>query len=88
MLRRNQNIDDLNKKCELLEDLGFTINHRDCDVSFETIKYEWKDFDFSAVAPDVNSILYSALNHVYKLGVAQGRELNQRKLREALGMEE
>lgn len=88
MLRRNQNIDDLNKKCLLLEELGFTINHRDCDVSFETINTRFDDFDFSATAPDVRSIIYTALNYVYKLGVAQGTAINQLKMREALGMEE
>lgn len=88
MLRRNQNIDELNKKCELLEELGFTLNHRDCDVSFETINTRFEDFDFSATAPDVRSIIYTALHHVYKLGAAQGKSINQLKMREALGMEE
>lgn len=88
MLRRNQNIEELNKKCELLEDLGFTINHRDSDVSFETINTRFEEFDFSATAPDVQAIIYTALHHVYKLGVKQGREMNQQALRKALGMEE
>lgn len=38
MLRRNQNIEELNKKCELLEDLGFTINHRDRQLADQFIK--------------------------------------------------
>lgn len=88
MLRRNQNIEELNKKCELLEDLGFTINHRDSDVSFETINTHFEEFDFSATAPDVQAIIYTALHHVYKLGVKQGREMNQRTLRQAMGMDE
>lgn len=95
MLRRNRNIEELNKKCELLEDLGFTINHRDSDVSFETINTHFEEFDthfeefdFSATAPDVQAIIYTALHHVYKLGVKQGREMNQRALRQALGMDE
>lgn len=90
MLQSNQNIQELNKKCNLLEELGFTIHHRDCDVSFETSKaiFDEISFDFSATAPDVQAIIYTALNHVYKLGVKQGREMNQRSLRQALGMEE
>lgn len=88
MLRRNQNIEELNKKCELLEQMGFTINHRDCDVSFETINTRFEDFDFSAVAPHIPAILYTALHHVYKLGVQKGREMNQQALRNALGIEE
>lgn len=88
MQRRNQNIDDLNKKCELLEELGFTIIHRDCDVSFETINTRFEDFDFSATASDVRSIIYTALTYVYKIGVAQGKAMNQLKMREALGMDE
>lgn len=89
MLRRNnQNIQELNKKCELLEEMGFTINHRDPHVSFETINTRFDEFDFSAVAPTIPAILYTALHHVYKLGVKQGREMNQQALRKALGMEE
>lgn len=87
-MRRNQNIEELNKKCNLLEELGFTINHRDCDVEFETINTRFEDFDFSATAPDVNSIIYTALHHVYKLGVDQGKSMVQRDIRQALGLEE
>ena len=88
MLRRNQNIEELNKKCNLLEEMGFTINHRDSDVSFETISNQWDEFDFSGVAPHVPLIVHAALKHVYKLGVKKGREMNQRALRQALGVEE
>lgn len=80
MLRRNQNIDELNKKCEMLEDLGFTINHRDVDVSFETINTRFDEFDFSATAPDVQSIIYTALHHVYRLGVDKGKSMVQRDI--------
>lgn len=87
-MRRNLNIDDLNKKCNLLEELGFTIIHRDCDVSFETINNRFEDFDFSATAPDVQSIIYTALHHVYVLGLEAGEKRVQREMREALGMVE
>lgn len=73
MLRRNQNIQELNAKCEMLEELGFTINHRDCDVSFETINTRFEGFDFSATARSVEAIMYTALHHVYKLGGGSAR---------------
>lgn len=85
-MRRNQNIEELNKKCELLEELGFTINHRDSDVSFETINTRLDEFDFSATAPDVQSIIYTALHHVYLLGVEAGEKRVQREIQLALGI--
>lgn len=88
MLRRNQNIQELNKKCDLLEDLGFTINHLDCDVSFETVNTRFEEFDFSATAPDVQSIIYTALHHVYRLGIEAGKNRVQREIKQALGLEE
>lgn len=63
-MRLNKNAEELNKKCELLMELGFEIQHRDCDVSFDTQNVDFKEFDFSATAPDVQSIIYTALNHV------------------------
>jgi hypothetical protein len=84
----NRNWEELNKKCELLEDIGFTINHQDCDVSFETANKRFEGFDFSATASDVQSIMYTALCHVYKLGVEQGKTMVQRDMRKALGLEE
>jgi len=84
----NKNVEELNKKCELLMSLGFEINHRDCDVSFETLNVDFNGFDFSGTAPDVQSILYTALKHVYTLGIEQGKSIVQKQMREALGFDE
>jgi len=85
MIRRN--VEELNKKCELLISLGFEIQHRDCDVSFETHSIDFKEFDFSATAPDVQSIIYTALLHVYNLGLVKGKEIVQHDIKAALGIE-
>lgn len=53
----NQALYDRNKKCELLMELGFEIYHSDSHVGMAGI-----DFDFSATAGDVQSILLSAIN--------------------------
>lgn len=87
-MRINKNVEELNKKCELLMSLGFEIQHRDCDVSFETLNVDFKGFDFSATAPDTQSIIYTALNHVYNLGLQQGKSTVQHDIKAALGLEE
>ena len=58
----------INAKCLLLEELGFTIEHNDSCVSFQGI-----EFDFSAVACDAKSILYTAMNVMFTKGRAVGR---------------
>jgi hypothetical protein len=58
----------INQKCLLLEELGFTIEHQDSCVSFQGI-----EFDFSAVACDRASIVYTALNAMFAKGRAVGK---------------
>ena len=87
-MRLNKNIEELNKKCELLMSLGFEIQHRDCDVSFEARPVDLHGFDFSATAPDVQSILYTALVHAYNLGLEQGKTQVQQDIKAALGIGE
>jgi hypothetical protein len=87
-MRLNKNNEELNKKCELLMSLGFEIQHRDCDVSFETLNVDFVGFDFSATAPDVQSIIYTALNHVYNLGLQQGKSIVQQDIKVVLGIGE
>ncbi len=85
-MRRNENIEELNKKCELLTSLGFEVWHRDCDLSFHTLNVDFEGFDFSATAPDVQSILYTALVHVYNLGLEGGKAQVQHDIKQALGL--
>lgn len=87
-MRLNKNVEELNKKCELLMSLGFEIQHRDCDLSFHTLNADFEGFDFSATAPDVQSILYTALIHVYNLGLEKGKAQVQHDIKQALGIEE
>lgn len=87
-MNMNKSFEELNKKCKLLEELGFTINHQDCDVSFETVNAEFDDFNFSATASDTPSIIYTALKHVYAQGLEDGMRNARQQMREALGLEE
>lgn len=87
-MRLNRNSEELNKKCELLMSLGFEIQHRDCDLTYETAGVDFEGFDFSATAPDVKSILYTALVHVYNLGLEKGKAQVQQDIKQALGIEE
>lgn len=87
-MHTNKSFEELNKKCLLLEKLGFTIEHRDCDVSYHTVGGQYKGFDFSATDSDVVCIIYTALKHVYSLGLEEGQRNVQQKMREALGIDE
>jgi hypothetical protein len=68
MIRR-RNYEEINKKCELLESLGFEIEHEDSRVSFNGHL-----FDFSAIACDEASILKTALNIMFEHGREQGKQ--------------
>jgi len=66
-MRRNH--EAINKKCELLERLGFEIEHEDSRVSFNG-----HTFDFSAIACDEVSIMQTALLVMFEHGREQGRK--------------
>lgn len=68
MIRR-RNYEEINKKCELLESLGFEIEHEDSRVSFDG-----HIFDFSAIACDEASIMKTALKAMFKHGREHGKE--------------
>jgi hypothetical protein len=64
-----RNYEAINKKCELLERLGFEIEHADSRVSFDG-----QTFDFSAIACDEASIMQTALRLMFQYGREQGRK--------------
>jgi hypothetical protein len=64
-----RNYEEINKKCELLQNLGFEIEHQDSRVSFNGHL-----FDFSAIACDEASILKTALIVMFEHGREQGKE--------------
>jgi len=86
MNHRNQDL--INKKCGLIESLGFEVWHNDSDSSFQTQNTTFEGFDFSATAPDVQSILYTALTHVYNLGLEQGKSQVRQDIKAAFGIGE
>lgn len=82
MKRPAQSIEKLNEKCMLIESLGFTINHEDSDVEFNGYP-----FDFSAVACDAPSIVYTALKKMLEHGRADGKLEIQEGFRKLLGID-
>ncbi len=71
--RRNQ--DEVNRRCELLESLGFEIDHEDCRVSLgESLDLHgnFRNFtiDFSATAED--KFMAYAINKIFEYGVKVG----------------
>lgn len=65
---RQRSVEYINKKCELLQSLGFEIEHVDSRVSFNGYI-----FDFSAVACDAKSIMFVALESMFEHGREQGQ---------------
>lgn len=63
----------INEKCELLTSLGFEVWHQDSQVAFNSLVAGSPIFDFSATACDPKSIIYTAMNDMYKKGVAEGK---------------
>jgi hypothetical protein len=80
MIRRNQ--DTINKKCELLQQMGFTIEHEDSVVSFQGIQ-----FDFSATNGDIQSLTYMALTQMFDSAFAAGKAQVRQDIKAALGIE-
>lgn len=79
----------LDKKTKTLSELGFSILSKHLhDAVFVGQIRNFEDFDFSATAPDLESIMYTALNHVYHLGIEAGEKRVQCEIKQALGIEE
>lgn len=85
---KRRSVEEIHEKVLFLQSLGFSPWHNDSDVSFETSSQEFEGFDFSGTANDAQSIIYTALKHVYTLGLEEGQRNVQQKMREALGIEE
>lgn len=71
----------INQKCLLLEELGFTIGHQDSSVFFQGV-----EFDFSSVACDRASIVYTAMNAMFMKGQAVGKAIIQEGMKDLLGL--
>lgn len=77
MLRRNS--EEINKKCELLQRLGFEIEHEDSQVSFNG-----NTFDFSAIACDEAAIVKTALQIAFEAGRERGKNEIREGIRDLL----
>jgi hypothetical protein len=58
----------INKRCELLEELGFTIEHEDSNVSLGEFV-----FDFSAIELTIANIIKMVADKAFKKGALSGR---------------
>ena len=61
--------DKLNKKCELIESLGFEIDHVDSRVTMAG-----HEFDFSATQPEAWAIVQTAVLKSFELGKKKEKE--------------
>ena len=69
----------IDKKCELLESLGFEINHLDSDVTMAGIT-----FDFSSTPCEPKAIIETALKIALKHGKDVGKFELQNNIKELL----
>lgn len=74
---------ELIKKIELLESLGFKIVHEDSNVLIDGLDLE---FDFSATGNDTKNIIRNAIFNAYKMGIEDGKERLQHKLKDLLNI--
>jgi hypothetical protein len=58
----------INKRCELLENLGFAIDHEDSNVSLGEFS-----FDFSAIELTTANIIKMVANEALKAGILKGQ---------------
>ena len=72
---------NLNEKVEFLESMGFEIHHEISSVGHSDC-----EFDFSATAMDIESILSVVIRKVYESGRNAGREDMQSELKKLLGL--
>lgn len=70
-------------KCQLLEEMGFTIEHEDSVVTFQGII-----IDFSATACDRASLIYTAMNTMFYKGQAVGKASIQESMKTLLGLDD
>lgn len=82
-MKRTRNIEALNKKCDLIQSLGFEIMHEDSRVEM----YEL-EFDFSAIGADPVSIIKHAVKQAYLMGQQSGRQQIQSEVKSLLGIKE
>lgn len=80
MNHRNQDL--INKKCKLLQQMGFTIEHQDSVVRFKGIT-----FDFSATNGDIESLTYMALTQMFDRAFAAGKACVRQDIKDVLGIE-
>jgi hypothetical protein len=67
-MKNNRNSETIKNRCEILENLGFTINHEDSNVSLGEFS-----FDFSAIELTNSNIIKLVANESLKIGISKGK---------------
>ena len=86
MLFKKRSYEDMKRRCELLESMGFDIYHEDSDVRWVHTDGPMLKFDFSATAED--SFMKHALSVMFHEAHNAGRESLKHELSQLLRLEE
>lgn len=78
-MRSTRSSKTINDRCEILESLGFTINHEDSNVSLGDFS-----FDFSAIELTTANIIKIVANESLKKGISKGKNDLKMDLRRLL----
>ena len=88
-MRFTKNYDDINRRCDILESLGFTILHEDSRVSYIYDNGEGRfyvEIDFSSISED--KFLLYAYKVIFETGMKIGRNKVRTSLSNLLEVEE
>jgi hypothetical protein len=67
-MKYHRNTDAINKRCEILMEHGFDINHQDSNVSLGELT-----FDFSAIELTTINIMNIVAKKAYQAGITKGQ---------------
>jgi len=82
-MKANRTTESINKRCEVLERHGFTINHEDSNVSLGDLI-----FDFSAIELTTVNIIKVVAKKAHNTGLVEGHNDIKQKLKRLLEPEE
>lgn len=80
--------EEINKRCDFLEDMGFEILHTDSRVIIPDFPNPFSpyEFDFSACEMKESAVIFHVVNVVYRNGFSAGTAAIQNDLKKLLGV--
>lgn len=81
-MKYRRTIEEKNKRCEKLEELGFTILHLDSRVGVSMTDGSYLEMDFSSI--DETKFLQSAIKQAYEQGFENGKNAIRHELKHIL----